>query len=449
MRLYGDGRMKSCRSFLAVVVTLSAVCSGTLASDSNLPSKRSWSKSANSDNGKFTAVLRWSLDVNECVLEVLDANARERTLLWKNVVSLKHLVADVFVSDDGKYVVMLDRPEKTADDAFEFYSKDKGRIRGYTHEDVLELSQKVTSGMGKGAFPCYSFFHHYKGLTYLCSLVWQSEEFHWLVWDAASGEPLKVNQVLAASIYEKAREQFKKEILQEGDFIDKISACMFLLKLKRPEDRVLIEKLLADEHFVTNPICTYRESFVERILEKVGISINGRDELEYFFAESGMREIADKALSEWDGKVKEAVFRASWGRGYVYYRLGEVSVKVVLPARPKKLQNLWVYLVPESVDRAQWAETQPIHSLFVDCDGWDVNYEIGRTVPCVFKGVTPGKYWLKAVWDKEKPFYDRGDDFYRPQKGDYESVDSPVIEVGAGQEVDAGKIKCNKKVKRR
>ena len=446
MGLYGDGRMKSRRSFLAVVVTLSAVCSGTLGSDSNLPSELSWSKSADSDNGKFTAVLRWSLDANECVLEVLDANARERTLIWKNVVPLKYL-ADVFVSDDGNYVVMLDRPKEATGNALEFYSKDGGRIRGYTSREVFKLSQKVTRGIAGAT--CYNFFYRYKGITYFCSLVWGSEEFHWLVWDAAKGELVQAEESLTAGIREEAREQFKKEILQGGNYIDKIWACMFLLRLKRPEDRVLIEKLLADDHFFTNPICTYREAFLERILGKVGISIDGRYELEYFFAESGTRQTADKALSEWDGKVKEADFRPSWGQGYVYYRLGEVSVKVVLSAMPKNCENLRVYLIPESVKRDKWDKKPPIHYLLADFDGHESDCVIGRTVPCVFKGVTPGKYWLKAVWDREEPFCDWDEVLCKPQKGDCESVSSPAIEVKAGQKVDAGKIRCNKKVKRR
>jgi hypothetical protein len=383
------------------------------------------------------------------MLGVFDVNGEEKTLSWKIPLSLKPWLNKIFVSNDGKHVVVLDRAMRPQGQALVFYNKEKGKIKRYSDEEVLKLSQKVTSGNGKGAFPCYSFFHHCKGLTYFCSLVLQSRQFHQLIWNATTGEQIEVNQTLSAGIRKQARECFRKDIMEGGNYINKQLACLFFLNIKRREDRALIEKLLADEYFVTNPMWNDEESTADSILEKVGIRTSSRAKLEYFFAESGMREVADKALSEWDGKVQEADFSWSWGRGYVYYCLGEVSVKVILPAKPKKLQNLWVYLVPESVERAEWHKKRPIHYLFADFDGWDVNYKIGRTVACVFGGVTPGKYWVKVVWDRKKPFYNEDDEFYRPEKGDYESVVSPVIEVKAGQTVDVGKIKCNKKVKRK
>ena len=99
---------------------------------------------------------------------------------------------------------------------------------------------------------------------------------------------------------------------------------------------------------------------------------------------------------------------------------------------------------------ADWDHTRPEHYLIGKFQDLGSEYKIGRAIMCIFGGVTPGKYWVKVVWDKAKPFKPfnrRGDDFCRPQKGDYESVDSPVIEVKAGRIVDVGVIECKQKVK--
>jgi len=93
-----------------------------------------------------------------------------------------------------------------------------------------------------------------------------------------------------------------------------------------------------------------------------------------------------------------------------------------------------------------WDNKRPIQYLFADFDSLETDLPIKRTIRCVFDGVTPGKYWVKAVWDKEKPFAKRDANFYRPEKGDYENLVSPIIEVKAGKRIDAGTIKCKHKV---
>ena len=100
------------------------------------------------------------------------------------------------------------------------------------------------------------------------------------------------------------------------------------------------------------------------------------------------------------------------------------------------------------MDIESWFNTRPAQYLYWDFEGLDLSYyKVSRSIRCLLKGVTPGKYWVEAVWDRKKPFYNWDDDFYKPERGDYESVESPVIEVKAGEKLDAGKIKCEKKVK--
>ncbi len=55
-------------------------------------------------------------------------------------------------------------------------------------------------------------------------------------------------------------------------------------------------------------------------------------------------------------------------------------------------------------------------------------------LPCVFEGIMPGEYRVKAVWYQTK----RLEPSYNcvkclPKTGDYESLMSPVFEVKAGE----------------
>jgi hypothetical protein len=208
--------------------------------------------------------------------------------------------------------------------------------------------------------------------------------------------------------------------------------------------------LLTDEHFVTKPMWVERPSFLQRALQQININTEERYELDYFYASSLIRQHADRALADWKGKATGGWLR--W-RGYPFHYLGIVRVQVALKTKPKEAGGLWVYLVPASVDRAEWDRERPVHYLMAEFDGFGSEYKIGkeRTVQCIIGGVTPGRYWIKAVWDKAEPFqpFSRrsSDDFCTPQKGDYESVDSPVIEVEAGKVVDVGVIECKQKVR--
>lgn len=399
-----------------------------------------------SESGKFIAVFRLSLDINDCMLEVFDVNDEQRNLIWKIPPFQKNIPHDMFVSDNGKYVVFLDDSRKPTGNALEFYSEDKGRIKAYSRQDILSLSETVEDRRDKKAFSTsYSLFHTFGQSTYFCSLVWTEKDFYWLVWNAANGDHIKANQKLIDGIFNQAREYLGKQILKSGNYSKKIIACFFLSKLRRPEDRYLIEKLLHEEWFVTNPSITYMESLWSKYLNGLGFNIPDKAELEFFYAQSPIRQFADISLSQWDSKTDTPLrLRRD---DYTYQYLGKVSVQVILPAQPKKHQCLWIYLAPESLDQDQWDNKRPVHYLYADFDGLDINYKIRRTVPCVILGVTPGRYRLKAVWDRNKPFYNEDDEYYKPQNGDYENIESPVIQVRAAQTIDVGTLNCNQKVK--
>lgn len=441
--------MKNWSLIAPAFVCLSAVCLGQLADFNNPASGADWWIKADSENGKFAAVLIRPSDMNDCMLEVYEVNGPENKLLWKANAPCKVSGGDVFVSNDGIYVVTLDDRKEPKGDALEFYARERGKIKGYSRQEVLGICEKKVGKNKKAPFPSFSLFHSSGGLTYFCACVWGKEEFHWVCWNAATGEYTPVNEALAKSVCEHVRQQFRKQLAAERNGRSIVPACLFLLRLKKAEDRALIERLLADENFWTHWQVVEGESIIQKVLEKVDIDIEARVSFDGFCAQSQVRELADTILAVWDGKIEPTRLRRSFRRQAYFpqYYLGGVSLDVVLTAKPKKRGGLWVYLVPESVGRDQWASNRPVHYLKAEFKSLDPRLEPGQKVRCVFRGVTLGKYWIKAVWDKEKPFYNGEDKFYKPQKGDYESTADFVVQVKAGEMVDVGTIECKQKVK--
>ncbi|HUT29422.1 MAG TPA: hypothetical protein VMX13_06500 [Sedimentisphaerales bacterium] len=439
--------MKGWQLVGAVLLTLVSICFGVSTDVNDLHPGAGWGLSARSENGQFAVVLIRSPDMNDCVLEVYDVNASQNKLLWKADVASNFPRGGLFLSDDAGCVARLNTREESRGDALQFYTREQGKIKGYSHDQLLGFCETLT-GKGKyNLFPTFYMFHTFEGLTYFCGCLFGKAGLQWVAWSAADGQHLNLDQTVANSITDDARRHFRKELGHEGESPNKILGCLFLSHFKRPEDRPYVEKLLTDQHFVTNPIWVERSSFLQTLLEQINIETQTRYQLDYFCASSGFRETADRELEKWDGKVTRDRLRS---RKDPYHCLGTALVQVVLKSTPKRVGGLWVYLVPASIGRAEWDHKRRLHYLMAEFEGLGSEYEIGRTIPCIFGGVTPGKYWIKAVWDKEKPFepLDRsGDGFCRPQKGDYESADSPVIEVEAAQTIDAGVIQCKQKVK--
>ena len=436
--------MKSWQLVAAVLLSFVSVCSARSTDVNDLHPGAGWGLCAHSENGQFAAILIQPADINDCVLEVYDVNGPENKLLWKANVSSNYPRGGLFLSNDASYVARLNAPKESRGDALEFYVREQGKIKGYSREQLLGFCEALT-GKGKwDVLPAFYIFHSLEGLTYFCGSILGREKLHWVCWAAASGEQIEVDERLEAIVCEGLRQRQRKVISDSQRTEDATLACLFLSKLKRSDDRVLLQKLLSDQAFVTTPKWFEAKSLLQRALERINIDTETRYELDYFYGWSLIRQSADRALAQWEGKVVGGHLR--W-RGYPYHYLGTVRVQVALKAKPKKAVRLWVYLVPASVGRAEWDRERPVHYLIGEFEGLDSEHKIGRTIPCIFGGVTPGRYWVKAVWDKAKPFHRRSDDFCRPQKGDYESVDSPVIEVKAGKVADVGVIECKQKVK--
>lgn len=59
----------------------------------------------------------------------------------------------------------------------------------------------------------------------------------------------------------------------------------------------------------------------------------------------------------------------------------------------------------------------------------------------MIRGVTLGSYRVKVIWDRAEPWAAESSVLCHPGPGDYESVESPVIEVVKGQTTEV-EIEC-------
>jgi len=396
-------------------------------------------------------------------IQVFAVNASQKKLVWSTTAPPGN-AGGALVSNDGSYVATVDRSLWPEWDAVEIFCRDKGRTAGYSRDVIISLAEQVHGivitkkleryiGVRIDPSPysdersyvsrmrsSHAVFHRSRGRTHFCLGIWDGNEFHWLAWDAETGERIGVDQVFAGEILEDAHRQCRGQIIRSQKFnLD------FLVKLRRPEDRPLIEGLLdADDFHTMVKSGSYKEPAFGWLFEKLGIHLEGTIELDYVRASSSIRWDADRALGRWDGK---GPCRSSPRNTVCHHYLGNVLVDIALPAKPKRRGGLWVYLVPDSVSRKQWLRQPPAHCLHVEFKSTDPRLKPGQTISCLFITATPGRYWVKAVWDKAKPYYNGDVKFYKPQKGDYESVVSPVIEVKAGQVADVGVIECKQKVK--
>ena len=370
-------------------------------------------------------------------LEVFKIEDSQRMPLWNCTLGNEGGPMDVFISDDGKYVATVDECSTRVhgglgDYVVAFYNKDR-LIKNYSLEQILhypdqidirefmKLARRSVSGRSWAYRPI--FLDQYNDKLYFC--VWLFYGQRWLAWQVSTGEKITINDQMVALWNKKGRLWARSDGIQSKHWR---SAAAFLGKVRKNEDRKMIESLLADSHFYTRPVNKWRGEFIR------------------YDASSPKRARAESILAQWDGKpVKEP------GRyDQPYYYLGTVEGTVKLPRAPKPGDRyLFIYLIPSTTRKEKWYSKVPVHRItdyfwkysFHNCE-WP-----GVDIPFRIQGVTPGEYWAKAVWDKATP-YSFGDNYIKgpPQPGDYESVESSTITVKAGDTIENVTIDCTHKV---
>jgi len=360
-------------------------------------------------------------------LEMFRLDDSDRIGIWQCALGNEGVPMYVFITDDGQYVATVNENNDRVhggmgDYVVAFYDK-TGLIKNYPLEEILHytgppnrlgiskelrhLVSRSKSGRSWAAMPM--FFDKHQGRLYFC--VWLYGGKYFLAWDATSGAEVKVTDEFKERWNEKGRQWALTEGIKSRYYG---LAVDFLLMLRRPEDRKAIESLL-------------------------------RSEAKFYSHAAHDSRTKVQALAKWD----EQTSASKNGSGKNPY-FGAVSGTIRLPEAPgPDKSHLCLYLIRGDSVPDNWYKSVPVHR--VTEYFWKYSYHNvewpGAEIPFRIQGVAPGKYTLKAVWDKAGP-RTFGDDYIKgpPQKGDYQSKAGPTIIVSAGKKIEDVNIDCTDKV---
>jgi hypothetical protein len=421
---------------LAIATVMSAGIA--IADDWGLPSETDYL----SESRRFVAHVTPRKDVGEAppMLEVFEITDGERVPRWWCTLGNEHAPVEVFVSDDGQHLVTMNEHGGLGfgDYVVAFYNG-SGIEEHYTLEDVFhvpqemspsELDRLISRSVSSRWWDTNSikFFDAQGGRLHFC--IWVCLLDRWVAWDVTTGREVTIDSAMSRRLNDEARRWSLSQI-QEGKGGN--APWLFLTKRKNPEDRPVIEALLSDAVFEGRP------SFRSVSPPLPGKEVASR--LDRFEAVSGRRAWGELLLAVWDQKDTS---------GYPpLHHLGRVEGVITLPrtSDPNRA-TLWVYLIPDGIGEDHWHESLPVQRLaaaFSDLryPGLDLGY--AEEFPFTISTVTPGRYWIKAVLDKTEPLSKAADAIYVPGPGDYESVDSPIVNVVAGK-TENGSIDCTQRI---
>jgi len=401
-----------------------------------------------SENNRFVAHVTPPkyLKKDKPLLEVFEIKNTQRVSLFRYRIDYMQVPVEVYVSDDGEYVVTVNEHGKVGygGHVVAFYEK-KGCIKNYSMEEILHLPKNISNMEISELIPhsttsrwwdqnSIKFLDKYEGRLYFC--IWLDLFNRWIAWSTDDGKEVRIDDKMMKKWNNKARlwslQEIKKKFHCDAPY-------RFLGNLKNPEDRRLIEKLLSDEEFIQGGSHLHT-------VQSASVGSPSMNRLELYYSSSSKRLLAEQILANWNGRPTD---RWPSYEQPLYY-LGKVEGTVSLPQtdNPKEA-TLWLYLVPASVPQNRWYKKAPVQHLVKNFAGYgffNLDLEFTTKFPFAITAVTPGKYWIKAVLDKTKPLSKTDDPIYLPQPGDYQSLDSTVITVEAGKTVENITIDCAHKV---
>ena len=397
-----------------------------------------------SKDRKFVAHVTPAKDKAKPRVDVFRLEDDLRIALWQCELCNEGAPQQVFLSDDAEYVATVNENNSRAHGGMgpcvlAFYNE-QGLIKNYSLEQIFHytgppntlgwseefrhLISRSVSGRSWASMPM--FFDADGAGRYFC--LWLLRGRYFLAWNPTTGDEVKITDDLKNRWNTKGREWALAEGVKSRSYY---TAVEFLLGLKRPEDRKIIESLLTeDAKFYTHHVqdwSTKSRRFVR------------------LDARCPKRDIAERALARWDKKPAENPDRSP-----KYYYLGAVSGTIHLPEAPSPDKSrLCLYLIPGRTIPDDWHKSVPLHRLTEYF--WEYSYHNAQwppaDIPFRIQGVTPGTYTLKAVWDKAAP-RTFGEDYIKapPQQGDYESTTGPTITVTPGANLQNIEIDCKTKL---
>ncbi len=358
-----------------------------------------------------------------------------------------------FISDDGEAVVTLDNwfGSGYGDDLVAIYNR-KGQGAKYSLEQIVpppkpkradgspeldnDYDGKIirTTSSRQWRQNSFEFMSKEPDGYHFC--LWLDWADRWVAWRLSDGQLVRPTDGQTKQWNVSARLK-ALEAAKSKEY--SAAALNFLGRLRHPQDRPLIEAWLKQGKF--NP--GLRHSYSS---EKAGVRFA-------FTSSPYQRSEADRILARWDGDGPD---KPGFGSREDYYLLGTLEFSANLAEAPRKGDGiLHAYLIPESLPLDQWSRSQPEHYLTADLGlmfPMDIRArpmkegKLESQVNFIIYGITPGNYRVKVVWDKAAPIAKSDQILVKPSAGDYESVESPVVEIRKGGVTKNVTVDCLKLV---
>ncbi len=455
-----------------------------------------------SQNGRFSVDIN-STAPNEIIVAMQRHEGEVTFLSWSKKVPWNGANAAItafpwirrYVSNDGKTVVLYNQQYRN--ESWTWVTKDAEPVRHFGYGLRQMLGWEVETGAFRSPFMSESgllqFLYEEEGVHAL----WFPTVNKWLTIDLATGGLRRPDSNLAEVLTTLPMNAPKTDVWMKPpseDLVRKLnaeatrrsleavrrhqpSAIKAMLKPVHEKIGALIPSLkpsgqlrsallpgaYAGYIFLARHKVPEAESYIRKLLELPFESSSTyatfRPNPEFGIL-SQERLLGDLALRLWnDEKIDassgptEPFARSVNARRQKY--LGGVAGRVQLPmVRPDtKPGALWVYLIPAEVKPGAWAKSRDIIPLFGQLDlGAAFVAGPGRFGPPQFDAVEyrfetiqPGKYRLKAVWDRRAPLAELGGRAL-PEPGDYESAESEPFTIAAGSSHSGPLLQCTNRV---
>jgi len=294
-----------------------------------------------------------------------------------------HSPVSTLVSDDGHYFITFDEWHGVGhgNAVVAFYGR-RGLLRNYSLEELVGMQDSLG---WNGVFPhsvssrwwrnhCIMLFGNNRQAGRFG--IWLDWAPRWLVWNLADGRPVKETTAITADWNERGAAWAQSKLGKASSLEEKITACRYAAYSRRPKDRELLNRALADGSQDPN----------HRQLVRLN---------------------ADRALAIWDGEAKDfsGLDHAVPER---HYLLGSIEITLRLPA-PATEGQVYLMLFPEAVKASDWKQAP---AEFRGGRSFRALYgqpESKNEIEFRINPARPGRYWLKAVWERKPPFsYDLG-----------------------------------------
>ncbi len=430
-----------------------------------------------SENGRYAVELSRTAD-DRILVTVFQKTAEGKALHWSRSVYWEPpypglagspVVQEIkaLVTNDGKSVVLRDENTPEEKNGINIYGRGEGENGMTRLFDRRELTgckpakefppeQEYTRGMRGGV----SYMHLAALLDFILDdeknyAVWFGQTDRWAVISLETAEvtvvkdPRKISE-LNQIAYRRAQElvslhqpaPLRRMFTALQASVAKIApslaplyqsrhipaetaaSYLFLATRKNSSDRSYIE------HLVQYPSEGIQDGYGRTDSKfDIGYSVTGHE-----------RAIGDYLLSRWNGETnREVLLRETYlllPDDSLHY-LGSINVDLELPMKisPTNAGIVWAYVIPNRVPAGDWNRSSDVipFRTYLQFPPFQTGEPIGPKGQATFRYLSPGEYRLKMIWERNPPAGLWRTNIYTGLPGDYESAETPPIQVEAGE----------------